>query len=278
MKLKLAVLVGVFIMICGAGTQALAHNVWINVENPFPKVGESVDIGIGWGHTYPKDRLDQEMKPGNLAYIRVLDPDGVEVKPERISETAYKLNVEKEGAYLVTAGIKKGVFTKTPKGREWSDKKGVKHPISCTSFSIDAKSVIISGAKDKNLQAVTGQELEVIPLSNPQSLKAGESMSMKVMFRGQAVSGVTVNAAYAGFSEEESGGDIAPHREGKGKEAKGKGHRFPVSVLTGPDGKATLAFTQSGYWIVTISHKTPYPDKETCDEYMHNMAFTLEIR
>ena len=278
MKKRSLLFAGVVATLFIAGAQAFAHNVWINVENHFPKVGDTVDIVIGWGHTYPKDRLDQEMKPGNLAYIRVLAPDGAEVKPERVSETAYKLKVSKQGAYLVTAGIKKGVFTKTPKGREWSDKKGVKNPISCTSFSIDAKSFIIAGDGDQNLQAVTGQELEVIPLSNPALLKAGGALPVKVLFRGAAAPGLTVNAAYAGFSEEESGGDIAPHKEGAMKNEKGKGRHFPVSAVTGPDGTATLVFTRAGYWIVTISHKTPYPDKDTCDEYMHNMAFTLEVR
>ncbi|NTW37378.1 MAG: DUF4198 domain-containing protein, partial [Syntrophobacteraceae bacterium] len=35
-----------------AGSHAFAHNLWLNPSNHFPKPGETVDIGIGWGHQY----------------------------------------------------------------------------------------------------------------------------------------------------------------------------------------------------------------------------------
>ena len=256
-----------------AGSQAFAHNIWINPENHCPRVGETVDIGIGWGHSYPAGRVDQEMKPGMFGYIRILDPDGMKVEPAKLSEKRYRLKIEKEGVYLVTAGIKPGVFTKTPQGRQWSDKKGVKNPISCTSFCIEAKTVIVAGANDKNLMAATGQELEIIPLSNPKMLKPGDELNLMVMFRGKPVPDVAVNATYAGFADGEKPKDIAPHRQVKGK----KSH-FPVTTMTDSQGKALIPLTKSGYWMIVISHKSPYPDKETCDEYMHNMAFTFQVQ
>lgn len=273
MKLKnLSVFVLLWFFLFG-GSQALAHNIWINPENHYPQVGETVDIGLGWGHTYPVSRVDQEMKPGILAYIHVLDPDGSKVEPEMISETHYKLKIEKEGVYLVTAGIKPGIFTMTPKGRQWSDKKGVENAISCTSFSIEAKAIIIAGENDERLGAVTGQELEIIPLSNPKTTKPGEKLNLKVLFRGKPVEGVTVNATFAGYTSQGESKDIAPHRDPKGHKPS-----FPVTAVTDDEGKAAFSVNQAGYWMIVVSHRSPYPDKETCDEYMHNMAFTFEVR
>ena len=120
-----------------------------------------------------------------FGYIRVVAPDGLKVDPLMVSETLYRLKIEKKGVYLVTAGIKPGVFTMTPKGRQWSDKKGVKNPIACTSFHIDAKAMITAGKKDRNLTAATGQELEIIPFSNPTALKAGDNFDLKVIFPGK---------------------------------------------------------------------------------------------
>ena len=42
-------------------SQAAAHNIWINPGNFFPEVGETVDIGIAWGHTYTANRTDQDI-------------------------------------------------------------------------------------------------------------------------------------------------------------------------------------------------------------------------
>ncbi|GAB6096146.1 hypothetical protein JCM14469_23990 [Desulfatiferula olefinivorans] len=255
---------------CGA----FAHNLWINPSDHFPKVGDTVTIDIAWGHTYKANRKDQEMKAGKLAFIRVIDPDGAEVTPTTLSETQYTLPVTKAGAYQVTAGITPGVFTKTTKGRQWCDKKGVKNPLSCTSFAIEAKTLIVAGQSAAGLDRTAGQPLEVVALSNPETVKPGGAFDVKVLFRDQPAEGVTVNAVYAGFAEEM---DVAPHNPEAAKGDKTKGPRFPVSAVTDNTGKASLPLTKKGYWMISICHKTPYPDPDVCDEYMNNMAFTFEI-
>jgi uncharacterized GH25 family protein len=260
---------------------AFAHNLWINPSDHFPKVGETVDIAIAWGHTYKAARVDQDMKPGNLAFIAVQGPDGNPVTPATVSETLYTLKITKPGAYLITAGIKPGVFTKTAEGRKWSDKRGVKDPISCTSFRIEAKSILIAGGKDTHRDGVTGRELEVIPLTNPALVKAGGSFQVKVLFKGKPAENVIVNATYPGFAEEGNGMGMVPQTPEKAMEKNGSGHKgpkFPSSAITDSAGKASLVLSRKGYWMITISNKTPYPDTTVCDEFMDNTAFTFEIR
>ena len=48
---------------------ASAHNLWLNPGDYYPQVGTTVDIGIGWGHTYPADRNDQEVKEDRVQEI-----------------------------------------------------------------------------------------------------------------------------------------------------------------------------------------------------------------
>lgn len=259
-----------------AGGSAFAHNLWINPSNHFPKVGDTVEIGFGWGHQYNENRQHQEMKADRIASIKIIGPEGTEIKPAAVSGTKYTLAIKKAGAYLITAGVKPGVFTKTPKGRKWSDKRGVENPIACTSFCIEAKSLILAGESDANLSGKTGQALEIIPLSNPKNMKPGETFDVKVLFHDQPAAGATVNATYAGYTP-------PPKKENKtgkkkDKKKKGHGHRFPVSAVTDDQGKAALGLSKKGYWMINIRHMTPYPDKTVCDEYMNNLAFTIEVK
>ena len=128
---------------------ATAHNLWLNPETYYPKVGSTVDIGIGWGHKYPADRVDQEVTEDRVEAIRAVDPDGLPVSLSRVSAALYKLSVEKEGAYIITARIKPGFFTMTPDGRKWGDKKSVENPLKCTNYHIHAKTVVMAAERIK---------------------------------------------------------------------------------------------------------------------------------
>ena len=266
--------------------QVFAHNLWLNPGNYYPQVGTTVDIGIGWGHKYPANRVDQEMKEGRLEEIRAVDPDGRAVNLVRESVSLYKLKVEKAGAYLVTARIKPGVFTITPEGRKWADKKGVENPIKCTNFHIEAKTVIIAGSDEKNLSREAGQTLELIPLKNPMNLKSGDGFAVKVLYQGKPLPGLSVKATYAGFESADIGGH-GPAKKGRpGKDAgqappKKGGHagkHFPVETVTDDQGQAVVQLDKAGFWMIMLSYRPPYPDKEICDEYMFNTTFTFEVK
>jgi uncharacterized GH25 family protein len=219
---------------------ASAHNLWLNPGDYYPQVGTTVDIGIGWGHTYPADRNDQEVKEDRVQEISAVDPDGLTTALTRVSPALYKLSVDKPGAYLVTAKIKSGCFTMTAEGRKWGDKKAVADPIKCVNYHIEAKTVILAGESNGNLGFATGQPLEVIPLSDLNSLKNGGKLDIKVLFQGSPLPNATVRATYAGFAVPGSAHHASSQKSGK---------------------KA----------------KTHYPDKETCDEYMYNQAFTFQV-
>jgi uncharacterized GH25 family protein len=270
--------------------QAFAHNLWLNPGNYNPPVGTTVDIGIGWGHKYPADRTDQEFKEGRMEDIHAVDPDGVTVNLVQESVSLYKLKVEKAGAYIVTARIKPGFFTKTPDGRKWGDKKAVENPIKCINYHIEAKTVIIAGGDDKNLSNPVNRPLELIPLKNPLNLKSGDDFAVKVLYNGKPLAGLGVKATYAGFEGADVGGHAPPGKGGAGKDVrKGTGHRspekghppvrhFPVETVTDGQGQAIVPLDKAGYWMIMLSHRPPYPDKETCDQYMFNTTFTFQVK
>ena len=124
----------------------------------------------------------------------------------------------------------------------------------------------------------------MIPLTNPQTLKKGDNLNLKVLFDGKPLAAATVRATYAGFET----GDIASHgasqadaKAGAGKMAgkkdKNRAKRFPVETITDESGQAVMQLNQTGCWMILLSHKPPFADSQICDECMYNTAFTFQI-
>jgi uncharacterized GH25 family protein len=250
-------------------TNLFAHNLWLNPSNHYSEVGETIDIGIGWGHKYFENRTDQEVKEETVKEISAVDPDGEIVELARKSPSLFQLKIDKPGVYLVTAGSTPGIFTTTPEGRKWANKKEVQHPLKCTAYHIIAKTLILAGKDDRNISTPTSQPLEVIFLKDPSNLKKGDSLPIRVLFEGKPLAGISLNAKYAGYDKEASG-------DGHGHGPSEK--HYPVETITDNQGEAAFTPETSGHWIILLSHRTPYPDTGTCDEYMFNAAFTFELK
>ena len=253
----LAALAGALIMAQGA----YAHNLWLNPEEHYPEPGQTVDIEVAWGHEYPKDRTDEEVKEDRVQRIWAQDPEGEMVELKQKSAAVYQLQVDKPGAYHIAANIEPGMFTTTPQGRKWASKQEVERPIECTAFEIMAQSVVVAGGQEQNLQASTGQPLEVILLDDPSRLQIGDTLRVRILFEGQPLSDLKLGAMYAGYS-----GDT-----GHGAQD------LPVQTKTNQEGEAELELDKKGHWMILLSHRTEYPDQEVCDENTYNLALTLKI-
>jgi uncharacterized GH25 family protein len=266
MKTKIsAALLGSLLL---ASSSAFAHKLWLNPMDYFPKPGSSVEIGIGWGHKYPASRVHEELKEGMPDKIQALDPDGQPAELTKVSDGLYKLEISKAGAYLITAENKPGFFTVTKDGRKWGNKTEVTEAKSqCTNFHIGAKTVLIAGGSDTGLDRAAGQSIELVPLTNPGAVKKGDAFRVKVLFNGQPLPDLPLKAAYAGFDDEQ---EAAADKE--------KERPFPAEAVTNAQGEAELRFDRPGYWMISLSHKPPYPDKTVCDRHMHNMTCTLQVR
>lgn len=268
-----------------AASNSFAHNLWLNPSNHYPKIGETVDIGIGWGHQFRESRTDQEVKENTVEEIQALDPDGQAVSLERESAALYKLKVQKPGVYLISARVKSGFFTVTSEGRKWGTKKEVENPLKCTSYHLNAKTLIVAGGSDSNLSGLMNQPLEIVLLKDPSKLEKGASLPLKVLFEGKALGGVALKATYAGFEparpDSPSGQNPTTTTGGAAGTKTDHGHgavKYPVETVTDSQGLASIPLDRGGYWIVLISHKPPFPDPETCDEYMYNVALTFQAQ
>jgi uncharacterized GH25 family protein len=254
-----------------AAAPAGAHMLWLNPADCYPAVGGTVEIGIGWGHEFTANRTHEEVKPDRVEAIQALDPDGAVVQLEKAAVDRYRLKIEKAGAYIVTARIKPGFFTMTPEGRKWGNKKEIPNATKCTHFQIEAKTVLIAGGDARNKGAKAGQPLELIPVTDSTKLKAGGAFAAELLYEGKPLADATVKAVYAGYQEPKS--EAPP-----GAEKQHGIKHYPVEATTDAQGRVEFKPDRAGHWLIILSHKPAYPDKETCDESMYNVTYAMEVK
>ncbi|MCW5212107.1 DUF4198 domain-containing protein [Desulfobulbus sp. TB] len=277
MNLFRCTLISVFsLLLCSS---ASAHKIWLNPADHFPDPGSTVEIGIGWGHKYLADRNHEELKKGMPENIQAIDPDGKTVELTKLTNDSYSLAVSKSGAYLVTTKGKSGFFTTTPEGRKWGNKTEIADAVECTRYHLSGKTAITVGDSNSGFDRVAGQTIELIPLTNPGKLNKGDAFKVRLLLEGKPVPGVLLKASYAGFEKEEK-------KKEEGKEGKAtsstkmlkESKPFPAEATTDAQGEAELKLNHTGYWMVSFSHKPPYPDLTVCDQYMYNASFTFQVR
>lgn len=250
---------------------AAAHMLWLNPTDSAPAVGSTTEIGIGWGHSFPANRVHQEVKDDKVETIQALDPDGQPVQLVKAAADRYRLKIEKAGAYIITARIKPGFFTMTPEGRKWGNKTEIANCVKCTNFHIEAKAVLLAGGDVKGYDHTAAQTVELVPASDPKQLKARQNLAAQVLYQGKPLAEAAVKAVYAGYE--------APEGAGKGSGGKGHGaHRYPVETQTDANGRFSFAPDRAGHWLIVISHKPAYEEKEICDEHMYNVTYAFEVK
>ncbi|MDR1943688.1 MAG: DUF4198 domain-containing protein [Synergistaceae bacterium] len=92
------------------------------------------------------------------------------------------------------------------------------------------KAIINPSESDKNFSTVVGQELEIIPVTNPALAKAGGYFKVKVLFKGQPAS-MPVFATYDGFVKEYE-------------------NTYAYYTESDSDGIANIKITSPGLWII----------------------------
>lgn len=229
-----------------------AHKIWLNPADHFPEPGSTVEIGIGWGHKYLEDRTHEELKKGMPEKIQALDPDGKTVELTKLADDRYSLEVPKPGPYLISVKNKSGFFSTTPEGRKWGNKTEIADAVKCTNYHLGGKTVLMVGKGAEGFDRPVGQDLEIIPLTNPDQLKKGNTLKVRVLLNGNPAAFIPLKAAYAGFEKAEKEGEAAPSTMNKKEEKP-----FPAEAITDAQGEAELRLDRPGYWMVSLSHKPP---------------------
>ena len=250
--------VSVIALLLLASTFAFAHDLYL-----VPR-GRQVCAGIG--ETFPRSenavtadrveffRLRQSGKEVPLAgkvagsqFCASLPPAKAAIVEMAVQPRFIRLDAAKFEEYIHAEGFADVIKSRQQARREKSDGREL--------YSRYSK--LFLGAGGEPFTRPIGHVLELVPQRDPASLHPGESLSFLVLFKGKPLPGVRISAAYAG--------------------AAIKGHNFPVSADTSPEGKASLKLDRPGLWYVRLIHMTPAfndPDIEW-RSYFCTLTFTI---
>lgn len=221
--------------------------LWINVKPCYPKVGKTVWIEIGWGYKYPRDQvIDKRL----LEQVYTIDPKGKKVSLERIFPSFYRFIPKSEGVYLIVAKLKPGFVSITTEGHKFGNKKQLKDVVSCFKHTITARAIIKVGDKKTGFSLLADLPLEIVPLKDPFSLKIGDVLPLKVIFKGKPLKEVKLQA-------------ISP------------GYKNPIKTMTDLQDIVNVKINSRGQWMFKVIHKSPYPDKSIADEYLYGTSLTV---
>lgn len=87
-----------------------------------------------------------------------------------------------------------------------------------------------------------GHALEFVPVNDPSALRAGDSLAVRLIFRGQPVAGAHLHAGVAALPNAAQDGGLETQ---------------DVSIVTGADGIARIPLARAGLWNVRTLYAAP---------------------
>ncbi|MFQ5628932.1 MAG: DUF4198 domain-containing protein [bacterium] len=128
-------------------------------------------------------------------------------------------------------------------------------------YSKHVKAIIQVGDKRSDgYKANLGYPIEIIPLQNPYTLKAGEDLAVQVLRDGKPVAKQLVYGSYAGYHGHDDEGD----------------HVEAVKIRTDEAGIAKIKLEKSGQWYIRLIHMVA-SDKNDVDYESNWATLTFEV-
>lgn len=166
-----------------------------------------------------------------------------------------------EGAAWFVAHRLPLVFSNTPTGYLAGGKDVNPDAESSSRFEKFTKALINGDQADEAfVTKPLGHVLEIVPMSNPAMLKAGDELEVQVLHNGQPVA-ATVQATFAGFSDK-------PMTFAYSTEA---------TAEFGEPGMATVKLWSPGYWMVRAALELDDAD-EAVDEHVLRAILSFDVQ
>lgn len=234
---------------------AHAHFPWVAVPDYSLAPNKTSPVLVVNGHSFPLDVILEDERIGSLELV---SPSGTRSPLEKSGATYTTPELKESGTYILAGTRKSSFWTRTKSGGKPQSKEGLSDVIKCAYSSKTMKSVVNVGSGDGTaLGTKFGHPLEIIPLTNPGSLKLNDSLEVQVLLHGKPYNGM-IYATYSGFSTEEE--------------------VYAYTASTNEEGKASIRILSASPWVVKASVEQPYSDPKICDVESYTASLTFGIQ
>jgi uncharacterized GH25 family protein len=226
------------VMLMASTASASAHAVWVA-----QRTGE---LAVIYGHGVGDDPYDPAKVKSANAYTTDGKPAGIKIVPR---ERNAIIEPDKEAA-LVEIFFDNGFWTERADGT-WENvgKSKIADAKSAGHYVKHALAVIAPLPKPP---APTGLQLQILPLTDPLALKAGEELPVRVLLNGKPLAAAEIIPDYA-------------------NDPDGKG------PLTNAAGEAKVVVRNNGLNVIALSHSEKLENNPDADERGHfaSLSFML---
>lgn len=194
--------------------RVLAHDTWLEPQAFARRSGDVAEFDLTSGHGFPEaehaiapERLARaecrvagkpqrmhpaSVRPKSLRLAVRLQQEGTAVCRVELKPRSIELTDEQVAAYFDEIDAPDAIrrdWAAAPRPRAWRE-----------TYAKYAKSMVGSGAwqKDGTWSKPVGMAFEIVPESNPLSIRAGEQMAVRVLHDGSPLSGLSVALAGVG--------------------------------------------------------------------------------
>ena len=230
---------------------AMAHSLWLETPAGIPAAGKKLDLNVGFNEGFEivdilKGSVDSipaptlEGKNGNV---------GISLKPKGPNYAYVTEKALSKGSYMAFTDYKPFVM---------------KHGQGKNRYFMTAKHLVnVADGNDAEVatKAFGKSKLEIVPLANPSTIKAGQPLQVQVLFEGKPLARTELLGDFRGFNP-----------------AGSWGLAKAFYCKTGKEGKLDFIAAKGGLWILKARHAVPNEDKTEADANVYLSTLTFFVK
>jgi len=244
-----------------------AHDLWL-LPDTKPTVADKLIVLARQGMDFPKST--NALSTEKFSHRIVIGPDNqrTTAKPagKRDASGLMEINATKPGVYICAVRTRTRIITlKAPKFNHYLVVDGMPHIYSLRSkentldqdgveqYSKSPKVLVKHGDGGGDPCQVVGLPLEIVPLTDPFTLKVGNTLPIQVLFKGKPLNNAHLGWAYPN----------------EGNEPRG-------TIRTDTKGNALIPLAQSGLITIRLTHMTrPKKEDHEWESFWTTLTFKL---
>jgi ketosteroid isomerase-like protein len=281
---RLIAVVAALLVAAGVAAPLLAHDFWL-VPNAFEFApGATIEVRGQTSSAFPTS--ESAVTPDRIAEAKVLSAAGVEPLGD-FSRAGTSLLIRHRptsaGQRVIAISLRPRTVRESPESfRRYLRLEGAPEALDRyerqgllpTTDSITrryakyAKTVVEVGRRGaRSFDRAVGHPVEFVPLSDPAALRAGDTLAVRLLYRGRPLDGAKVHAGTASLAASALT-DTAAARRGRETE---------VSLVTGSDGVFRLAVDRAALWHVRTLQIVPADAGPGADWDVHWVTLVFQV-